>query len=646
MTELMMIALCVLLAYALYIAVQCTRKDLDAGNHVDAGRNLPTWTYVFAASGIVVSSLGLPDHLRLLSFYGLQSNQLVLSLTIAALTGALFQRRLTIASRTIGVGTAGELFGAYFQSTTIRLYLLAVTSLFAVFFAAHALTDAGMLLSATTGNLPVAPAIAAIAFFLFLFSAIGGWRAVIYVTAALSALVLVLMIFITGFSAEAFDRLAALSVSGIARPEGIQTDTIPGVIQLVAGIGKEPPHGGLWTTAAGASFAIATIGIVLSPGFSFLGLTTRTRLGFAFSQVWILAALATGTLLLLGPVIGAEMAASAPSAPTVPADSSFVPLVGRLARADQLVAVFFIVMLIASLLIAVSFFAVSGASIFTIELVDRYLVRDMTGSRRRLAARIANATIFFMAAVLASFLPIITAIVSSLTLSLSAQLLPAFLGLCWIRWISRRAVIAGLIVGSLLVIFTEPPGLVLFDGLLVQLPWGRWPLTIHSAAWGLAFNIATCLVVSLWTRDDLERRHRDQLHEVYLRDHRIAFGGRAARAAKWSLPLLWAFFALGPGAILGNTFFSRPIFINRDAVLGAPSLWVWQIMFWVAGVLLAWWLAYRVRLSIVDTSSVGTSVLTDKTWNAGSSRQPEWIELSLARLTRRETMARQVKASP
>jgi hypothetical protein len=207
-------------------------------------------------------------------------------------------------------------------------------------------------------------------------------------------------------------------------------------------------------------------------------------------------------------------------------------------------------------------------------------------------------------------------------------------------------VIAGLIVGSLLVIFTEPAGLVLFDGLFVQLPWGRWPLTIHSAAWGLVFNLATCLVVSLWTRNDVERPHRDQLHDVYLRDHRIAFGGRAARAAKWSLPLLWAFFALGPGAILGNTFFSRPVFINEDAALGVPSLWVWQIMFWIAGVLLVWWLAYRVRLSVIDASSLRPGALAGREWGVGTSPQPKWIELSLARLARRENIARQVKASP
>ncbi len=640
MTELLAIALCVLGAYALYIAVACTRYDPNGGGHLHAAGNLPTWTYVFAASGIAVSTLGIPDHLRLLSFYGFQRNQLVLGLIIVALTGALFQRRLTIAAEIIGAKTIGELFGAYYQSTTIRLYLLWLTFLFAVPFAAATLTEAGMLLSVATGGLPVAPSIAVIAIFLFLFSAIGGWRAVVYVSAAFSALLLVLMIFISGFSAAILDQLVVFSRGGATQPGGILTDAIPGVIQLVRGVGKEPPQGGLWTTAAAASFAVAAIGIVLSPAFGFLGLTTRTRRGFAFSQVWILAALAAGTLLFLGPVIGAEMVASAPSPPTSPGDTSFVPLIGRLASADELVAACLVVMLIVSLLIAVAFFTASGASILTIELVGRYLVAGMTGSEIRLAARLALAAIYFTATLLACLLPITTAIVSSMTLSLSAQLLPAFLGLCWLRWISRSAVITGLIVGSLLVIFTEPPGLVLFDRLFVELPWGRWPLTIHSAAWGLAFNLAACLVVSLWTRDDVEHRHRDQLHDIYLRDDRIAFGGRAARGAKWSLPLLWAFFALGPGAILGNSFFSRPIFINKDTALGVPSLWVWQAIFWIAGVLLVWWLAYRVRLSIIDTSSVRTRTLEGRQWTAAGSLQPRWIELSLARLARRENIAR------
>jgi solute:Na+ symporter, SSS family len=645
MTELLVVAISVLFAYALYIAAQCTRTDPFPENYLHSGASLPTWTYVFAASGIIVAGFGLPDHLRLLSYYGFQRNQLVLGLIVVALAGALFQRRLTIAAQIIDAKTIGALFGAYYQSTSIRLYLLLVAFLFAVPFCAASLLEAGTLLSASTkAALPVAPSIAIIATFLFLFSAIGGWRAVVYVTAALSALLLVLMIFVSIFTASAFDQLAVLARGGTTQSGGVMTDAIPGVIQLVRGIGKEMPHGGLWTTTAAASFAVAAVGLVLSPGFNFLGLTTRTRLGFAFSQVWVTAALTTGALLFLGPFIGAEMAASASQPAMSPADTSFGPLMARLANVDQLAAICLVVMLLASLLIAIGFFSASGATILTVEILDKYVVPGMGGGEKRLAGRIALAATYFVITLLACFLPFSTVATSSLTLSLSTQLLPAFLGLCWLPWISRSAVIAGLILGSLLVIFTEPPGLILFDGLFVELPWGRWPLTIHSAAWGLAFNLAACLVVSLWTRNNAERRHRDALHDIYRRDHRIAFGGRVARGAKWSLPLLWAFLAVGPGAILGNGFFSRPIFINKDAALGVPSLWVWQIMFWIAGVLLVWWLAYRVRLSVIDPNSIRPGALAGREWGVGTPLQPKWIELSLARLARREHIAGEVKA--
>ena len=112
MTALLAIALSVLFAYGLYIASQCTRSDASPENYLDAGANLPTWTYVFAASGIIVAGLGLPDHLRLMSFYGFQRNQPVLGLIIVALTGALFQRRLTLAAQIVHAKTVGALFGA------------------------------------------------------------------------------------------------------------------------------------------------------------------------------------------------------------------------------------------------------------------------------------------------------------------------------------------------------------------------------------------------------------------------------------------------------------------------------------------------------------------------------------------------------
>jgi hypothetical protein len=310
----------------------------------------------------------------------------------------------------------------------------------------------------------------------------------------------------------------------------------------------------------------------------------------------------------------------------------------KFAAYDQLAGVCVIVMLTAMLVIAVAFFTTSGASIVTIELMQRYVLPGLAPDAERLAARITLAVIYSAAVLLACFLPVVAAVLSTLALPLSAQLFPAYLGLCWLPWMSRSAVLVGLIVGSLFVIFTEPPGLIFFNGLFAELPWGRWPLTIHSAAWGLAANVAASLLVAIFTQRDEERDRRNALHVVFRRDHRVDFGGRAARSAKWALTLLWIFLALGPGAILGNTFFAHPVFTEADLSLGVPSLWVWQVSFWIVGVMLVWWVAYRSRLSAAE-GVFRAGELQPPSGAGGVRRQPQWIAALVARLSERQNPA-------
>jgi solute:Na+ symporter, SSS family len=628
MTELLAVALGLLFAYAIYISTQSARKANRTGDHLDAGRRLPAWTYIFAGSGMVFASFNPYDQLRLVAIYGFQANHLALGLVLVTLCATLFQKRVWLAARITGTGTVGDALGAHYGSVSIRLYLLVVLFLFAVPFPAYLLSEAGELIAfATAGDVTRMAAISSLAVLLFVASALGGWRAVVYWSAALSFLVLVLMFFVTGFSAALSDEIALLN-KGFMAGEGVLTDAIPGVIQFPSGIGAELPVGGLWTTVAILSFAISAVGIVLSPGFAFLGLTTRVKSGFAFCQVWVTAGLFAGALLLFAPFIGAEMTSGGTDA--------LGPIMTRLGGIDQLAAICFVLMLAASLFIAIALFAASGASIFTIELLDRYVIPRMSDRERRLAARIMLAVIYALAALLAGFLPMMTAAITPLAFSLSAQLFPAYLGLCWLPWMSRSAVLAGLILGTIVVFFTEPPGLILFNGLFAELPWGRWPLTIHSAAWGLAVNLAACLLVAIFTRKGHERERRDALHAIFRRDHRMNFGGRASRGAKWSITLLWVFFALGPGAILGNTFFSKPIFTGANITVGAPSLWVWQIAFWIFGIMIVWWLAYRNRMSIISTETLREGELVTARPTLDGSLQPVWIGRLVTRIAGRQ----------
>src|SRR6185369_6730444 len=159
----------------------------------------------------------------------------------------------------------------------------------------------------------------------------------------LAIVTLVLTMLLAGLAAVVFD-VAATIHGGIPAAKGILTDSIPGVVQFTRGIGKEVPAGGIWTTTAGLSFAIAATGIVMSPGFGFLGITTRPRSSFALSQVWITAGLAAGALLFLGPVFGAAMARMAASAAAGPG-GAFAYFIDRLGAFDLFAAACFVVMI-------------------------------------------------------------------------------------------------------------------------------------------------------------------------------------------------------------------------------------------------------------------------------------------------------------
>ncbi len=621
MTGLLVAVAGVFLAYALYIGSLSARYSRGPRDFLDAGMAAPAWAAIFGGGAIILSGLNLHDHLLLVSAYGLQASHVAVGLALAALTGAVVRKRLWLAARMTGLRTVGDIADTYYSSVAIRLVFLGVLLLFCLPLAAYWLSEVGDLVErGTAGAIPRGTAIWSVSFFLFLPSVVGGWRASVYIVGALGFLLFVLLTFAVMATAVSLDSLAFIT-STIRIEPGVLPDRIPGVIQFSAGIGKGTSFGGVWTTVAILSFALSLIGIALYPGFGFLGITTDTRRGFAFEQVWMTTGLAAGALLFLGPVLGAELP-----------DAGFAGLTERLSALAPMIGVAFVVLMAGSLLIGVAFLVTSGAHVATYELIHRYLLPDLDDRGLRLAARIALAVAWVAAAFAASVTPLSAAIIGGLALPIAAQLLLAYLGLCWLPWISRSGVLTGFVVGALLVIFTEPFGLIAFERLFLDLPWGRWPLTIHSAAWGLTFNVAFCLLVSLFTRKGPERTRRDALHDAFAAQDRTDFGGRASRGAKWSLTLLWTFLALGPGAILGNSFFSQPVFSGAEVTLGLPSLLVWQLVFWLLGVLLVWWLAYQTAMSIIGNAAPRPLHLGDDAEPAFAVRRPPWISRFLDRV--------------
>lgn len=616
MTPLLLSLLGLLAIYSLYIAARVARLGGPPGAFCDAGQAVPGWAVMFLLPGLAAAGLGIERHGLLVGRYGLQASHVAMGIVLVSVAALMIWNRLWLVTRLAGLTTPGEALGRYYDSIALRVIMMGLALLFALPFAANLLSSAALLLeTATHGLIPRGAGVWLLAFALAVPAIVGGWRGTVLALAMQAVLLAVLLPGVT--------VLAELTAPGpgypdiaIAVADGVLWDRIPGVLQNAAGLGKSVPPGGIFTTVGIGSSAVALLGMVLSPAALYLGQTARPGPALGVSAVWLTGGALAGVFIVGMPVLAGRM----PDDWAALADMLFdeEPLAG---------AAVYLLVLVGSLL-AVAFLITGGAILITRDVIHTWLLPDLSGPGLRLSVRIALGFGFFLAALMAGFAPYLSAVAASVALPLSVQMLPALLGLTYLRWISQGAVLAGLTLGGLIVVFTEPLGLILFEALFVDLPWGRWPLTIHSAVWGLVFNLALVLLASAVTWRAPGWLRRDRLHRAMTAHLPDVPGGRGLL---WSLTLLWGFLAYGPGAILGNTFFSKPIFSKVEATLGLPSLWVWQILFWLLGVVLLWWLAYRMGLGRTCDEGLKPVDLG----GAHTVRAPDWLAAGLARVADR-----------
>jgi hypothetical protein len=239
----------------------------------------------------------------------------------------------------------------------------------------------------------------------------------------------------------------------------------------------------------------------------------------------------------------------------------------------------------------------TAGTIFARDFYCRIFNPEADDRQLKLYARIGIALTVLIALAVASYAPSAQAVLGALALGFGSQLIVPLVAACWLPWITRQGAVLGLITGLVAVVLTERFGeaVTLFFGL--RLPWGRWPWTIHSAAWGLFFNFAVCSIVSALTQNRADYQHRTRFHAFLAEYTSPSVRQRAWRPIAWAITLVWAFFAIGPGAVIGNDLFGPPNGGPANWHLGIPSLWAWQLAWWLLGILVLWFLAYRMDLS-------------------------------------------------
>lgn len=623
--------------YCIYWGIRGARMAKTASDYFIAGRKLSLWVFVLAATATSFSGWTLMGHPGLVYRDSFQYAYASFYTITIPFTGVLFLKRQWMIGKRFGYVTPGEMFSDYFQGDAIRLLTVLVALLYSIPYLGVQLGASGYLFNVLTDGLVGEQfGMWVLSLVVLVYVASGGLRAVAYVDTA-QCILLALGIVIVGAIAldaiggwgalnEAMARLGAQPELGKwkATPDGYNAYlAVPGVIQFTAGLGKETPIGGLWTGVMILTYMFALMGIQSAPAFSMWSFSNTNPKPFAPQQVW-------GSSLMIGFILffftafqgmSAHFLGANPQVTQAGLAVSDVISADVAANPDSLVPYYFNLMadtapwLIGFLAVcALAAMQSTGAAymstaggMLTRDLYKRFLNPTATHTTQKLFGRLGVAFIVVSALLVATYSRDALVLLGGLAVAFGFQMWVPLVAVCYVPWITRAGATWGLAAGLIAVVMTDSFGQTI-AGAWGGVPWGRWPWTIHSAGWGIAFNILTCIVVSMFTQDERQRAHRGTYHAFLAEHASLSARKRNMVPVAWVVTVAWFFFGIGPGCVLGNWVFGAPDAGVSGWTFGMPSIWAWQILFWVLGVAMMWFLAYYMEMSTVPTKEVESLV--------------------------------------
>ena len=624
-------------AYCIFWGIRCARMAQTASDYFIAGRHLSLWVFILAATATSFSGWTFMGHPGLIYRDGFQYAYASFYGITIPFTGVMFLKRQWLLGKHFGYVTPGEMLSDYFQGDGIRILVVCVALLFSIPYLGVQLGASGFLFQVLTDGLVEKT------FGMWLLSAVvliyvasGGLRAVAYVDTLQCVLLacgivgvgIIASSALGGFGAfnEVMAELGATEIGKWGTTKGYGGGdynayfAIPGVIQFTAGLGKETPVGGLWTGVMCLTYMFALMGIQASPAFTMWAFGNKDPRPFAPQQVWASSA-AVGLIMFVftaaqgmgahflgaNPAVSEAGIAVANILPDLTANKQgglvphYINLVGD--TAPWIVGLLAVCALAAMQSTGAAYMSTAGG-ILTRDLYKHYLNPTADHATQKLFGRIGVAFIVLSALLVATYSQDALVLLGGLAVAFGFQMCTSLAAICWFPWITRQGATWGLAAGLLAVIFTETFGATIAGAVGVELPWGRWPWTIHSAGWGIFFNLLVCIPVSAMTQNSADTRHRMKYHN-YLKKHAsLPADKQDLKPIAWVITIVWLIFGIGPGAVIGNDIFGAPNGGIEAWTFGIPSIWAWQILWWALGVGMMWFLAYKMEMSTVPISKV------------------------------------------
>jgi len=626
-------------AYCITIGVRGYLIAKKGTDYFIAGRQLNIWVFVLAATATSFSGWTFVGHPALMWRDGLPYGYASFYVITIPITGVFFLKRQWLLGKRYGFVTPGEMYRAYFNSETMRVLTVIVALFFSIPYLGIQLRASGVLFNILTDGLfTVNVGMWLLAIVVLLYVALGGLRSVAYVDTAqcillwvgIIALGVIAASFAGGFNAltsKFGDVVAWINAGGGVdkvpqwadpaavkvfmensksivnlTPDGFSNKVaVPGVIQFVPA--GSMAQGGTWTGIMILTYMFALMGIHAAPAFSMWAFSNKNPKPFPLQQVWAssfgigFALFIFTTMQSMGGWVLALLPGGNGAASVLPLENlvgggqaNLVPYLIHLMKDTAPFAVGLLaICALAAMQSTGAAYMSTASGMLTRDIVKRYFKKDMSETGQTQWGRITVIAVVASALIFASLVPGAIVMLGALATSFGFMMYPSLIATLYWPWLTRQGIVTGLICGLIAVLATFR-----FD---FGLPWGYNPLTIFAAGWGILFNLPVAILISFFTQPDSKEQARKMEYHHFLKKH-ASLPEEKKPLVKWGwiLTLAWFFFAIGPGCVIGNAIFGSPL-DPATWIAGMPSIWIWQIMWWILGIGMMWFLAYKLEMS-------------------------------------------------
>ena len=607
--------------FCLYVGFRNQKKIIAPVDFFIFGRQLPSWSFLTIITCTIFSGWIFFIQPSLVFVNGFPFSLTSLCVIAIPLIGVIFSKRQWMFSKRYGFVTPSEMLSTYFKSDIVRILIVLIALGFSIPFIAMQLSLGGLLISILSdGVIGSGSAAILIGAIIAIYLSAGGIKSIIYIE-SIQFLLIIFGIVCIGFVTydlvggwdllnESLSRVAALKENLFNSKENFNSYlSIPGTIKITEVLNENLSYNGVWTSSMIFSFVLALTGIQMSPNISMLTFASKEVKYFSTQQIWFSAfligfiiiffttAIGIGSTLLGGNEIvnqSGNNISNILSPNTYPNESSsLVPQIINLV--GEYSVLFFGILSICAIaaIQSTSSLYLTSSAIFTRDILKRFFVKNLNNKQQIFVSRIVLMGIFIFSLILSINAGENIFSLGSFALAIACQMFIPLIAICYFSWFTKQGVSFGIVLGIVVVILTEGIGQQIFGNLLI---WNKWPLTIHSAAWGVLFNLIGTIVISFITQETKENNHKQKFHDFIDEYKSYSLSRRSLKPSAWIILVTWIFFGLGPGLIMGNEIFGKPVSVESWS-FGMPSLWVWNILLWILGILLIWFLAVKMEMS-------------------------------------------------